>query len=203
MDMDLLIILLLLGLAAQAVKRAEQRQRIALLGEQLQKFQIEKLMEQLTGGYLRALGESDPERSEPIWRMLESTEHRLAAQLKQLALDLARLGEAPTRVSRLPVALPLAGRLWPTTHFDLRPLVALHAEGFAHGLTAVAGQSRKAQAFMLSAELFLFQHSCHWFCRSKTVASARLLARHKSSHAQVLAAVSPLTRKAYVALTSA
>ena len=45
------------------------------------------------------------------------------------------------------------------------------------------------------------QHSCHWFCKSKAVASARLVLRHKTSHEQVLAAVAPDTRRAYVALT--
>jgi hypothetical protein len=44
------------------------------------------------------------------------------------------------------------------------------------------------------------QHSCHWFCRSKVVASARMLARHKTSYEQLLAAVSPETRQAYQAL---
>ena len=61
-------------------------------------------------------------------------------------------------------------------------------------------QSPKNKAFTLSAELFLMQHTCHWFCRSKTVASARMLARHKTSYAQLLASVSPETRQAYGAL---
>jgi uncharacterized RmlC-like cupin family protein len=41
------------------------------------------------------------------------------------------------------------------------------------------------------------QHTCHWYCKSKTVASARLLARHHTSYEQVLAAVSAETRTAY------
>jgi hypothetical protein len=53
---------------------------------------------------------------------------------------------------------------------------------------------------MLSAELFLFQHTCHWYCRSKAVASARMQVRHQTPYAQVLAAVSPATRQAYSAL---
>ena len=64
-----------------------------------------------------------------------------------------------------------------------------------------AGRSPKAKAFTLSAELFLMQHTCHWFCKSKTVASARMLARHKTSYQQVLDAVSPQTRNAYRELT--
>ena len=38
------------------------------------------------------------------------------------------------------------------------------------------------------------QHTCHWFCNSKTVASARLLARHQTTYEQVLASVTPETR---------
>ena len=63
--------------------------------------------------------------------------------------------------------------------------------------------SRRDQAFRLSAELFLFQHSCHWYCRSHAVASARLLARHQTSHDQVLQAVSERTRQGYRALVAA
>lgn len=44
-------------------------------------------------------------------------------------------------------------------------------------------------------------HSCHWFCKSKVVASARLLARHQTSHDQVLRSVTAETRQAYCALT--
>jgi hypothetical protein len=62
------------------------------------------------------------------------------------------------------------------------------------------GQSQKNKAFMLTAELFLMQHTCHWYCRSKTVASARMFARHKTTYAQLLESVSPETRKAYNAL---
>jgi hypothetical protein len=52
----------------------------------------------------------------------------------------------------------------------------------------------------LTAEILLFQHTCHWFCRSKTVASARMLARHKTSHEQVLAAITPASLAAYQTL---
>ena len=53
----------------------------------------------------------------------------------------------------------------------------------------------------MSAERFLMQHTCHWYCKSKTVASARMLARHQTSYEQLLDAVSPETRSAYAALT--
>ena len=50
------------------------------------------------------------------------------------------------------------------------------------------------------AELFLMQHTCHWYCKSKPVASARLMARHQTGYAQVIDAVDPATRRAYLAL---
>ncbi len=198
--MDTYLILMALGVGAYVMKNVEQRQRIGLLSSYLHKYQLEKLMEQLTEGYLRALGESDPQRSEPIWRMLVSTEQSVSDQLGRLAADMARMGDEQARVLRWPLAVPLASRWLPAVTFDLRQLMAIHAQGFASAVQNTAGLGRKEQAFRLSAELYLFQHSCHWYCRSKTVASARLLARHKTAYAQVLAAVSSQTRAAYAAL---
>ena len=198
--MDTYLILMALGVGAYVMKNVEQRQRIGLLSSYLHKYQLEKLMEQLTEGYLRALGESDPQRSEPIWRMLVSTEQSVSDQLGRLAADMARMGDEQARVLRWPLAVPLASRWLPAITFDLRQLMAIHAQGFASAVQNTAGLGRKEQAFRLSAELYLFQHSCHWYCRSKTVASARLLARHKTAYVQVLAAVSSQTRAAYAAL---
>ncbi len=201
--MDTYLIMLALGVGAYVMKNVEQRQRIGLLSGYLRKYQLEKLMENLTEGYLRALGESDPQRSEPIWRMLVSTEQSVADQMGRLAADMAHMGEEQARVLRWPLAVPLATRWLPAATFDLRQLMAIHAKGFASAVHNTAGLGRKEQAYTLSAELFLFQHTCHWFCRSKAVASARLMARQKTAHAQVLAAVSPQTRQAYTALVGA
>lgn len=200
--MNVFLVLVLLGIVAHLIKSAEQRQRIALLSQQLQPYQLEKLIEQLTSGYLRALGESDPERSEPIWRMLEGTEKTLADQLVQLASGLAAMNEADARVSLLPEWLPMTRRWLPSATFDLRKAISLHARGFADGVQNAAGLSRKQQAFTLTAELFLFQHTCHWYCRSKPLASARLWARHQTRYEQVLGSVSKGTRAAYDALVS-
>lgn len=202
-SMDTYLIILALGVGAFVMKNMEQRQRIGLLSGYLRKYQLEKLMENLTEGYLRALGESDPQRSEPIWRMLVSTEQSVADQMGRLAADMAHMGEEQARVLRWPMAVPLASRWLPAATFDLRQLMAIHAKGFASALQNTAGLTRKEQAFTLSAELFLFQHTCHWYCRSKAVASARMLARQKTSHEQVLSAVSPTTRQAYTALVGA
>jgi hypothetical protein len=60
-----------------------------------------------------------------------------------------------------------------------------------------AGLAQKDKAFTLTAELLLLQHSCQWFCRSKAMASSRMMARHRTPHAQLLASVSAQTRHAY------
>jgi hypothetical protein len=198
--MNTVFVLMLLGVVAHFIKNTEQRQRIALLSRYLQPYQLEKQMEQLTSGYLRALGESDLERSEPIWRMLQGTEQALAEQLGRLASDIARMDEADARVSLLPQALPKMGRWFPRATFDLREAIALHAQGFADTAQGQQGLDRKQQAYRLTAELFLFQHTCHWYCRSKSLASARLWARHQTRYEQVLESVSPLTRRGYGAL---
>ena len=198
--MDISVFVLLIVAGAYALKSVEQRRRIARLGTYLRGYQLEKLMEGLTSGYLRALGEDDPERSTPIWRMLESTEENLAGQLERLTKDIRGMDDADARVSTLAIALPLAGRLFPGASFDLRQAIAIHAQGFADLARNPQGLGRKQQAFMLSAELFLFQHTCHWYCRSKAVASARMQVRHQTPYAQVLASVSPATRQAYSAL---
>ena len=104
------------------------------------------------------------------------------------------------RISRLPLALPMTTRLFPDATFDLRAAFQLHAKAFSRGVANGEGLSRKLQARRLLAEMFLFQHTCHWYCRSKSVASARLMVRHKTSHEQTVALVSPQTRQTYQAL---
>lgn len=191
---------LVVALVLTVLKNHEQRQRIALLGAHLQRFQLEKLIEGLTEGYLRAFGEADAQRRESVLGMLETTERLLLAQLDDLARALQGLEPVQARISRLPIALPWATRWLPSATFDLREMVRLHATGVAQAIANADGLSRRDQAFRVSAELLLFQHTCHWYCRSRGVASARLLVRHRTSHEQVMAAVSPATRQAYLQL---
>lgn len=198
--MDLFLLAILVTSSAWALRAQDQRRRIALLGSHLAKYQIEKHMETLTQGYLRALGEDDPQRSEPIWNMLRSTEQELCSQFNRFAAAFSRAQEADTRVSKLPVYLPFAAKLLPNLTFDMRQALAIHARGISEAVEGGGHRSPKAMAFTLSAELFLMQHSCHWFCKSKTVASARMLARHKTTYEQLVAAVAPGTRAAYCAL---
>ncbi|MBU4422228.1 MAG: hypothetical protein KKG12_00415 [Gammaproteobacteria bacterium] len=182
------------------VNHQQQRKRIALLASHLGQYQIEKLMEALTEGYLRALGESTPERREQIWRLLATTESQLSEQFNRFAAEFAQVNEADARVSRFAMAIPFASQLFPGTTFDMRKALAIHARGIEAMARNAAHLTPRDKAFTMSAELFLMQHSCHWFCKSKTIATARMLARHKTPYEQLVDSVSPQTRNAYLAL---
>ena len=199
--MDILILLLAAFAGVAFVNAQEQKRRIALLGHHLGQYQIEALMETITQGYLRALGEDDAERREQIWSLLTGAERSVAEQFGRFAPAFAQVHAAASRVSKLALALPGASRLLPGATFDVREAFRLHAAGIASAVANEAQRPPRDKAFTLSAELFLMQHTCHWFCRSRAVASARLLRRHQTSHEQVLAAVSPATRRAYRELT--
>ena len=201
--MDIFVALMLIAFSAYTFSARAQKRRIALLGSHLSKYQIENLMESLTEGYLRALGEDDAERRAQVWSVLATAETVLSEQFNRFVLDFAKVDEADARVSRLPLAVPYATRLFPRATFDMRKALSMHAHAISSAVANRANQSQKDKAYTLSAELFLMQHTCHWFCRSKAVASARLLARHKTTYAQVLAAVAPETRAAYGRLIGA
>ncbi|MBT2322725.1 hypothetical protein J7E62_10250 [Variovorax paradoxus] len=195
--MEILTLTALILFGAYLIKSRDQKRRVALLAGHLGNYQIEHLMEKLTEGYLRCLGEDDLERREQIWNLLATSEQTLASQFSRFAAEFSKVGEADARVSRFPIALPFAQALFPGGSFDMREALAIHARGIADAAANVQQRTPRDKAYMMSAELFLMQHTCHWFCRSKAVASARLLARHKTSYAQVLDAVSPATRRAY------
>ena len=182
------------------LQRRAQQQRIVVLAQVLGRFQVEKLMETVADGYLRALGETDPERARQVWNMLELAEHTLRDQVQAVAQAFDAVDARAAHFSTLPVDLPLAQWLWPRHRADLRALLHIHASGISRVVDNAAGLARRDQAYMLTAELLLLQHSCHWFCRSKATASARLRARHGTPHAQLLAAVSAPTRAAYTGM---
>lgn len=198
--MDVLILMMLVVSGVWLLRSGEQRRRIALLGSFLGKYQIEALMETLTQGYLRALGEDDPARREQILNMLNAAEQSVAQQFGSFAAEFSRLDEAQTRVSTLGMALPFADRLFPKATFDAREAFRIHARGLAAAASNEHGHSPRDKAFTLSAELLLMQHTCHWFCRSLATASARTLLRHQTPYAQLVASVAPATRRDYQAL---
>ena len=75
--MQIIVLLVIAAFVAYAFQRRDERQRIALLGSHLGQYQIEKLMETLTEGYMRALGEPEAARQAQIWSMLSTTETSL------------------------------------------------------------------------------------------------------------------------------
>lgn len=193
--MDIFTLSLLAFAGAFILKTTDQRQRILLLGRHLGQFQIEKLMERLSEGYMRALNEKDPERRQQIWQLQASTEASIASQFQRFAAGLAKDTAAPFRVNR--IALPYADRWLPGASFDLREAMRIHARGIQLTVDNTAQRSERDRAYTLLAELYLMQHTCHWYCRTRATASARVLARHQTPYAQLVASVSPETRQAY------
>ena len=198
--MDLLLTLALVLAVFWMAKARLQQQRIALLARFLSGRSIEKDIESLSEGYLRALGEPDAARREQVWSVLRSTEEALCRQMRQLASDFAAADPAATRVSKLPIWLPLSSAF--AGSFDMREALRVHARGICRAVDEPAAESAKDRAFAISAEMLLMQHTCHWFCRSKSVASARMLARHRTSYEQLVGAVLPRTRSDYLDLVS-
>ena len=193
---------LLLAIGLQVAVRFEQRERIALLSNHLARHNLERDMAQLLQDYLPALSEADPDRRAQRLGLLAQVESRLVGNLRAFSTAFGEVWGERARVSRWPVAFPWATRLFPRASFDLRRAIAIHAEGVASAVANEDGLGDKARAFRITAELLLLQHSCHWFCRSRTVANARLLGHHQTSHDQVLASVGDATRRDYTALVS-
>ena len=195
--MEFFSVFLLLLLVVQILNRRGQRERTALLAQHLQPYNIEQAMEQLTTAYMRALDEKDPERQHQIWQLQTPTEARLAEDFVSLATSFARLAPPLARTPK--VALPYLEKLVPQASFDMRRALAIHAEGIGHAVRNTS-LNEKDRAFLILAEMLLMQHTCHWFCRGRTVASARMLARHQTSYDKALASVSPHTRRDYLKL---
>jgi hypothetical protein len=201
--MEIFVLSMMLAFVGYTLTSRAEGQRIALLGQHLGHYQIEKNMETLTHGYARALGEKDAARRDSIWQLMNNAEDQLAAQLRQLADSMAKVPALETSVNQWPWPLSALATKVPTARFDLRQALKIHADGLARASAHHDAVAPSSRAFTLSAELFLMQHTCHWFCKSKSVASARLLARHQTSYAMVLKSVSPDTQKAYKALVGA
>lgn len=198
--MNFFVLTLTIAVALALLKSQQARRRIGLLAGYLGRYQIEKLMETVSTGYMRALGEDDPARQAPVWNHMRDSELRLAEQVQLLAADIARAAPADMRISTLGLALPFADRLFPGATFDLRKALAIHARGIYAAVHGDPDQAAKSRAFTISAELFLMQHTCHWYCKGRSVASGRMQVRHKTSYAQLLASVAPNTARDYKAL---
>ena len=182
----------------QWLNKQGQRKRTALLAEHLRPYQIEKHMEQLTSAYMRALGEADTERQQHLWQLQDPTEQQLALEFQNLAREFAKLPAPDTRAFK--IALPYIDQLSPKATFDMRRMLEVHAQGIERTVRNQQGLTPKERSFRMMGEMFLMQHSCHWFCRSKTIASARMVTQHQTRYEQALDAVSPETRQAYLAV---
>ena len=196
--LEIISLLAVAGVVLHWLNHQDRRKRTALLASQLQPFQIERLMQQLTEAYMRALGESDPERQNQVLQLQQEAEQQLARQFQELARSFGQLAAPQARTLKL--SLPGIDKVLPQSTFDTRRVLQVHADGLGRAVRNDAARSPRDKAFTLMAEMFLMQHSCHWFCRSKTIASARMLAQHKTHYEQALDAVSPETREAYLAV---
>jgi len=196
--MDILGLVVLAAVVWHLLRSGDQRQRIAALRNFLRRYPIERLMEQISIGYTRALGESDTSRREQIWALLGTSEAELSSQFSRFAQAFAQVDERAARVSR--VALPFAARWLPSACFDARQALAIHAQGLARLVRNDYHLPLRDKAYTYLAELLLMQHTCHWFCRSRAIASARMWTTHHTTYEQALAAVTPETREAYRAL---
>lgn len=197
--MDFLLLLPLTLVALWITRARQQQRRITVLARYLSGHDIEKHIETLSQGYLRALGESDPTRSEQVWGVLRGTEDVLSRQVSKLAEDFAGVEPTATRVSKFPIWLPGSPAF--DRSFDMREALRIHARGICRAI-GQQGASPKDRAFAILAEMLLMQHTCHWYCRSKSVASARMLASHQTSYAQLVGSVLPQTRQEYLELVT-
>lgn len=196
--MDLALTLLIAAAAWQVLRVRYQRAHIALLGRHLAGLQLERHMETLTQGYARAIREEAETRQLQVLETYAQTERAVAAQAQSLANAMQKESAQAAGMGALPFCLPYAERFLPAVTRDFRELLRIHAAGLRHVVDNEGGWDAKTRAYHLSAELYLLQHSCHWFCKSRTVADARLVVRHQVNHQKVLDSVSDLTRSAYL-----
>ena len=192
--MNVLVFFAILAFSLQMRNSLEQRRRVLILGRFLRRYQIETRVD----GYLRAMGEQEADRRQSIWSMLAQTENQLEREFQSLLTDLvAEADPRRLRASTLPLSLPLATRWLPAKTFSLHDILQVHGDGISRVMANATGLSGPDRSFCLTAELLLMQHSCHWFCKSRWVASARMLARHQTRYIQLLEAVSEPTLLAY------
>lgn len=196
--MDIAFTLLMVAAVWQILRVRYQRAHIALLGSHLANLQIERHMETLTQGYTRAIHEESESRQLQVLETYAQTERIVASQVQALANSMQKESRDATRICTLSFCLPYAERFLPSATRDSRQLLRIHAAGLRHVVDNVEQWDPKSRAYHLSAELYLLQHSCHWFCKSRSIADARLMLRHQVQHQKVLDSVSSVTRDAYL-----
>lgn len=201
--MDGLSLFFLIAVGVFWLQTHEQRRRVGLLAKHLAPTQVERILGTLIDGYLKTLDEPDPERQAQQWRHWNMQEQLLVEHFQRFADSFSHEPQEATRVSTLPVALPFFEKVFPQYSFDMRQALLLHAQAIraACAPDGVLGKERADLAYTMTAELLLMQHTCHWFGKSRAVASMRMVARHKTPYEKVLGAVQPITRQTYLRLT--
>lgn len=195
--MDALLIILALFVIWRIFCMRYQKSHIQLLAQHLRPFQLEKHIETLTQGYLRAISADTESRQLQIFETFAPTEQTVASQIQSLAQNIQKESPSQTQLVILAFCLPYAENYLPSLTRDFRKLLQIHADGISYVVNNEANWSPKERAFHLSAELYLFQNSCHWFCKSRNVANARLQVQHKVTYQKTLESVSERTRHAY------
>jgi hypothetical protein len=195
--MNIALVLLIIVAAWWVLCQRYQRMHIALLGRHLSGLQLERHMETLTQGYTRAIHETDEARQIQVLETFAQTERAVAAQVQSLADAMQKESAQATSMGAISFCVPYAEHFLPVLTRDFRSLLRLHAAGLRHVVDNEGQWDAKDRAYQLSAELYLFQHSCHWYCKSRNVADARLMLRHQVKHQKVLESVSAATRSAY------
>ncbi|MGB6007421.1 hypothetical protein [Castellaniella sp.] len=196
--MNIALTLLALIAAWRLLCLRYQRAHIALLGRHLASLQLERHMETLTQGYTRAIHEQDETRQLQVLDTFAPTERAVAAQIRSLADAMQKESAQATRMGALSFCVPYIERFLPASTRDFRALLRIHAVGLRHVVDNEDQLEPKDRAYHLSAELYLLQHSCHWFCKSRGVADARLMLRHQVQYRKALESVSAITRSAYL-----
>lgn len=196
--MDVVLILLTSFVAWRLLCLRYQRTHIALLGQHLSSLQLERHMETLTQGYTRAIHEDTDSRQRQVLETFDQTERSVAAQALSLAKAMQQESAQATSMGTTRFCVPYIEFVLPGLTRDFRKLLHIHATGLRHVVDNEAQWDMKTRAYHLSAELYLFQHSCHWFCKSRAIADARLVLRHQVTHQKVLDSVCDTTRSAYL-----
>lgn len=196
---DFLLLLPIALVALWIAKARQQQRRIAILGRYLSGNDVDKKIETLSEGYSRALGESDPARGEQVWGALRETEDVLCRQVRKLAEDFAGVEPTATRVGKFPFWLPRSPAF--DRSFDMREALRMHSRGICRAVEELEA-SPKDRAFAILAEVLLMQHTWHWYCRSKSAASARMLASHGTPYEHLVGAVPAQTRQEYLGLVA-
>lgn len=196
--MEFALILFIIAMAWHVLRVRYQRARIALLASHLTNMNLERHMETLTQGYTRAIHEDNESRQRQVLDTFTQTEKVVAANVHKLAESMQKESAADTAMGTFAFCVPYIERcVSPASLLDFRALLHIHAAGLRTAIDNPSDMDLKQRAFHISAELYLLQHSCHWFCKSRGVADARLLLRHKVDHKKVLESVSSTTRAAY------